>query len=1068
MNIEKGKFNFIPNCPCEEDLFEGKSHTNIAESIKELILHDDSNLCKVIGIDGGWGAGKSNLVKLVEQKLKETEKENKNKIKYHFFLYDAWGHQCDLQRRTILEELTIDLTKNKEKALLNSEKWNDKLKNLLAKKHEVNTKTIPKISCGFIVSFLALILTPILDVITNKLSLCLRIIIMAIPLFLIIIVYIVALISSFCEYRKKKKCRWIFMHAKQKTFSIYSDKERESTTFETIFEDEPSSNNFRQWLKDINNDLGNTKLVIVFDNMDRLPKEKVQELWAAIHTFFADTTYSNIIVIVPFDRLHIKSAFKTEDITTRDTTKGDTDNNQSIKFGDDFINKTFNVVYRVSPPTMSNWNDYFNTQWNKAFNQDVNNEITQIYGVLEKNLTPRNIIAFINEFVTIKQLFVEDDIPDKYVALFIMGKDKILSNPDKEILEPSYLGALEDIYSKNEDLPKYISALYYQLPSNKALDIIYTDKLTRALDNKNIEEVGKIRTLSIFFYLLNNVIVYISNIPNAVLTLAEVLNEEDNAKIDTWDKLYNKYNGKKETRLQEYQKVLLQRIKNKEEYLKRIIEDLEFTEDDVSYYNDIKELGKINGKTFDYLIEHKILPKIFLQIVDSEKDNYKKYKLKSNDLDGYLSKLSIDDLDNLSAIPYIENDYNLEKYKNSLVTLINQNASDKNKLNTLYNRLKEIQHPIQNLIQDNYVYSLFNELRKGDDFYIDVLCMRIAKTNKFNSSYISIFDSVLKDDSDSVFVKETAKTLLQYMNYKDIIINVSTMKDYALYKAIVIYLLSNHHEEHIVENISLLTKYENIVNVMIEKEPNISSLLIECLETNTDYLQTINKDNVREIPIRFFEDAKNIKNEITRHCISIAIKYLKDVTKDDWNTALKDINNYDYKLLVAIQPREKLQNCFEAFKDVLLEDVKNTNPKLSREMCKNIISLSEGNKRSLNETFKNIRDEFVSSRAKMTNEFFTFYGEWLLKYSDLEKNKEYVRTILITDILDDEENVKLLLSLDNKEKVQNIINNAGDDAKDFKDKVSALINENGKYKDNTNFIAFANKIGVYKEEDKNN
>ena len=39
------------------------------------------------------GSGKSNVVKLVQNLLKD------NKIKYHFFEYDAWGNQEDLQRR---------------------------------------------------------------------------------------------------------------------------------------------------------------------------------------------------------------------------------------------------------------------------------------------------------------------------------------------------------------------------------------------------------------------------------------------------------------------------------------------------------------------------------------------------------------------------------------------------------------------------------------------------------------------------------------------------------------------------------------------------------------------------------------------------------------------------------------------------------------------------------------------------------------------------------------------------------------------------------------------------------
>ena len=86
---------FLDNKPCKEDLFEGKSHETIAQKIANLIEKDQA---KVIGIDGGWGSGKSNMIHLIESKL-----DNK---KYHFFIYDAWGFQTDFQRRSILENLT--------------------------------------------------------------------------------------------------------------------------------------------------------------------------------------------------------------------------------------------------------------------------------------------------------------------------------------------------------------------------------------------------------------------------------------------------------------------------------------------------------------------------------------------------------------------------------------------------------------------------------------------------------------------------------------------------------------------------------------------------------------------------------------------------------------------------------------------------------------------------------------------------------------------------------------------------------------------------------------------------
>lgn len=58
MEGRKGKL--LSNAPCNTDLFEGEAHQKLAKAISDEILHDDK--CTIIGIDGGWGSGKSNLV----------------------------------------------------------------------------------------------------------------------------------------------------------------------------------------------------------------------------------------------------------------------------------------------------------------------------------------------------------------------------------------------------------------------------------------------------------------------------------------------------------------------------------------------------------------------------------------------------------------------------------------------------------------------------------------------------------------------------------------------------------------------------------------------------------------------------------------------------------------------------------------------------------------------------------------------------------------------------------------------------------------------------------------------
>ena len=72
-------------------------------------LDEECTLPRIIGIEGIWGSGKSNVVKMLERELSDD---------YYFFEYDAWGHQEDLQRRSILELLTSKLIDDVKKTTM--------------------------------------------------------------------------------------------------------------------------------------------------------------------------------------------------------------------------------------------------------------------------------------------------------------------------------------------------------------------------------------------------------------------------------------------------------------------------------------------------------------------------------------------------------------------------------------------------------------------------------------------------------------------------------------------------------------------------------------------------------------------------------------------------------------------------------------------------------------------------------------------------------------------------------------------------------------------------------------
>ncbi|AYD46391.1 P-loop NTPase fold protein [Arachidicoccus soli] len=1038
---------FLPNLPCGEDLFEGKSQDKIADNIITVLRNVSS--CKIIGIDGPWGSGKSNLVQLVAKKLKPQ---------YHFFIYDAWGHQEDLQRRSILEELIQDLT-NEQNSIIDGD-WHEKLKILLSKRRETESKTIPKISYGIIISIIAIIATPILKVAADSLSpqSWWRLPVVAIPALGMLAIFI----YYFNDERKKAGKKDSFKRALTRFCTIYQNRLEEEVRTEVISEEEPSVRKFINYMEDISKDLQQKKLVIVFDNMDRLPHTKVQELWSSIHIFFAENKYENIKVIVPFDRAHIKNAFKQEDF------EQDKDNKmKQKKYGDDFIDKTFNIVYRVSPPILSDWKNYFKIQWDRALGNGSThktsfNSVLQIYDLLGKDVTPRRIIAFINEFISIKQL-IGNTIPDEYVALFIAGKPKISLQPIDEIIKPSYLGSLSFMYEHDEDLPKYIAALFYQIDPDKAIQVIFTDKLKSALDNNDADEFKKISEISEFYDVLEKVIPEITNSQNAIVCLGSIQND----KIGTpqqvqgiWDYLYQKIQPRNDSQLAEFQLILLERMTiHKEEYLRKIMKELRSAEK-FNVLDYVDSINSLNEKFTDLDVINKLMTKkieaeSFIPFIQKTKQNFTRYKItcEQADLNSYLSNLPISNHGSIDYIPYLMENYKLETFSRRIEELISASApqQDYNTLSSLFRLYKELNirnKPLKVKLDDSVVHALYNNNEVEDEFHYDLIAMRIAKLDKFQTPYAPIFEKEL-EKTDKVFVTKISERIEYFIGYGDILKGLLTFKSHTLLISVANNLTVKSYGSssmNVEESIKIFDDICNMANI----DPLI---LIKRLNAWKKYVDKITPQNVNSyVSIFFLKNALEEKCEITDHCIDCAIKYLNALGTDKWEESFKDFNSYEYQLSQVLNYIYSV-DAFDAIKNILKEIAEQTAAIPNKELWEQMLSRVKGQGKDLVAAFNGVRDTFIRE-DNINPEVFNFFGDWLFKYSDMDEQKSSLRTIFKTEIIKNQDNLNLII--ENKDKMLSIIGAAKDESKDFNDCIEEMLKTNN----DTNFISFAKYIGI--------
>lgn len=185
----------------------------------------------MIGIDGGWGSGKSNLVRLISKELNGGIGDKKKQM-FPFITYDAWGHSSDLQRRTILEEITKSLINDYE-CLDNS--WKVKLNELLSRKKSTHSKKVPRLSTTIKVGMLLIASTPLINWLVSLVpGNCIwgKITMSMIP-YIVGVLYVVG--KKKCDDKKYGITNTSsFSSYTEELFLVYKDKISEESTYEVI------------------------------------------------------------------------------------------------------------------------------------------------------------------------------------------------------------------------------------------------------------------------------------------------------------------------------------------------------------------------------------------------------------------------------------------------------------------------------------------------------------------------------------------------------------------------------------------------------------------------------------------------------------------------------------------------------------------------------------------------------------------------------------------------------------------------------------------------------------------
>ncbi|KDN54681.1 P-loop NTPase fold protein [Flavobacterium seoulense] len=1050
-STEIKNYNFIKNQPLGEDLFKNKSQEKTALVISEKIINEPE--FKIIGIDGEWGSGKSNLVRLIEKRLEKSHK---------FFVYDVWGHQEDEQRKSILVELT-DFIKS-EKGLLkegNKKTWDNKLKFLLAKSKETTTINQPYLSVGFIFSLLSIVYIPTVNVFKDSIkdffeieSWFWKLVLVAFPIFIVIGIYL----WNTGKYMRKKSGFWkAFKLSAEETFQVYTNKQKEETKIETISEDQPSVRDFQNWMENINNDL-DKPIVIVFDNFDRLPKKHIQNIWSSIHIFFAEKEYSNIKVIIPFDREHIQNAFKEL-------------NGDDSKFGDDYVNKTFDIVFRVTKPIMSNWKEFFEEQWKKAFvnlDEEELKLVVQVYEFLNRRITPREIISFINEILTIKLL--DDNFKERYIAIFVLKKDEILSDPLKAITNlKDIVDGLFHVYSSDSEYAKQLTAIVYHIEVDKALELIYTQELKDSMLKNDVEHFNEICNSDFINAMFYSTMLEIDNFENPILTLASV-NEKSNVSNhnikQTWD-LFNSRvlqldSSITKFQISDWQITLIKNI-SEDRYLTKLLGSYFNLIDDsnIEQYIDLIDdliLDLKEERVLGRLVKSKISDKNFIKLIEYNGKSYEKYKLVTDykSLDQYLSKLSTEEILKLKNTEFLPEEYDFKNYKiklkDSLNTFIDQNniQSSSDVLVKLKERSKK-SGDMKDLLEDSRIYSLYtNNLSSELPIINELIAMRIAKSSGFNSAYVSQFTSILNLNDDTR-AEAISEIILKYIGYGDLLLLSKYFNSSSLFKQIILRMFNKSDLGKSANIITLIENYDEIKGGL-GMDDNLLLNEFNKWEIDKDKL------NVNKVSDLFIIDClKSSDLRISEDFFKVFNMDFKNLDNENYETVFDDGTDVHFKYFKHLELDNLTQTSLDVFESKLIEKLKSNKIIESQRWIILDIYESNNSKISITNSLKNILDEILVSKIEFKIDTAKKLIPYFIKYDLLKNHNDIFRLVIKNDFLSDSEFVSLLIS--NSEYLKNIYKNA---IQSDKDGFRNLINE--KREDNSEFENLAKNFDIRKSK----
>ena len=446
-------------------------------------------------MEGEWGAGKSTVLRLLANEL-ESERDSETRV----VVFDAWAHQGDPLRRTFLEKLIRRLQVD---GWVDKSVWDDQIEKLTKRRRESTQRVVPQLTKYGIVFALSLLAIPtgsaLIAAGTTSLTAD-EVSYLFASLFLS--VGLAGLLMPVCVLGIVGIRRWYLIRVKKLDQDDLEDSGglpalvtgQATTTSRSVVSEtlDPTSVEFERTFRKLCNEaLGSgesrhgceRKLVLAIDNLDRVDSGNALAIWATLQTFLQYSEherpawFTRIWVVVPFDRRGILKLWG--------SAPGD---EKSSQVGLSFLDKTFQMRFRIPPPAIANWRSFLREALKAALPDHSEQDFHDVYrafalrqGMEGAKPTPRSLKLFVNEIGAIHRQWrhLEQFTLADFATFVLLQRDDATEGTLRSTID-----SVDARFAQRVAGGKWrdtLAVLYFNTPIKQARQLLLREPIEKAL-----------------------------------------------------------------------------------------------------------------------------------------------------------------------------------------------------------------------------------------------------------------------------------------------------------------------------------------------------------------------------------------------------------------------------------------------------------------------------------------------------------------------------------------------------------------------------------------------------------